>query len=103
VARFDADTLVFVGGAHDEVVFDASRSTDPDRGYLRYEWDLGDGTKTEGVRVRHTYFGPGRYTVTLTVSDPSGTDCSVSVVRFTVNARRREGGTVSSDGRGGTR
>lgn len=101
VARFDADTTVFVGGAHDEVVFDASRSSDPDGSYLHCRWDLGDGTVLEGIRVRHTYGRPGRYTVTLTVTDPSRTECSVSVARFTVNARTRDRSTASSDRRSG--
>ncbi len=36
---------------------------------LRYEWDLGDGTKIRDVRVSHCYAEPGYYLVQLNVID----------------------------------
>jgi microsomal dipeptidase-like Zn-dependent dipeptidase len=33
----------------------------------RYEWDLGDGTETDGATVTHSYSSPGSYYVKLTV------------------------------------
>ena len=36
---------------------------------LRYEWDLGDGTRIRDVRVSHCYAGPGSYLVQLNVID----------------------------------
>lgn len=36
---------------------------------LIYEWDMGDGTKMEGLSARHCYTGPGTYEVSLRVID----------------------------------
>lgn len=67
-----------------EVIFDGSKSTDPDGDKLSYSWDLGDGSKAEGPIVKHTYAKGGKYTVTLTVKDNSGlpgdTDSDEAVV-----------------------
>lgn len=35
----------------------------------KYYWDLGDGTKTKGKYVQHTYAKKGVYIVTLTITD----------------------------------
>ena len=34
-----------------------------------YTWDLGDGTTAFGENIRHTYLGPGTYTVTVEAFD----------------------------------
>ena len=52
--------------------FDASGSTDPERGVLLYVWDFGDGTSTEGDPASHEYSSKGTYTVTLSVTDEGG-------------------------------
>ena len=36
---------------------------------LRYEWDLGDGTKIRDLRANHCYAEPGDYTIQLNVID----------------------------------
>ncbi|MCP4406149.1 MAG: PKD domain-containing protein [bacterium] len=56
-----------------EVFFDASASTDSDDDIIDYLWDFGDGTRTHGKAVSHVYALPGKYTITLTVTDGSGT------------------------------
>jgi len=54
------------------LIFDGSRSYDPD-GYLtRWSWDFGDGTNATGERSIHTYQTIGIYSVTLTVTDNKG-------------------------------
>ncbi|MGE4358138.1 MAG: PKD domain-containing protein [Candidatus Omnitrophota bacterium] len=66
-----------------ENVFDASGSYDPDGDALKYTWDFGDGTKAEGVKVKHIYTKPGSYNVKLTVEDSKGlisTDSFVATV-----------------------
>jgi PKD repeat protein len=40
-------------------------------------WDLGDGTTSTLPNLTHTYASPGVYTVTLTVSGPSGNDTTI--------------------------
>ena len=59
----------------EETTFDASRSTDnPLDSQLidTYVWDFGDGTSGSGITTTHGYSRPGRYIVTLTVTDLAG-------------------------------
>lgn len=56
-------------GVHEEVVFDASASSDTDGGVAGYRWEFGDGNAAEGVVVRHRYTDSGTYRVQLEVSD----------------------------------
>jgi hypothetical protein len=54
------------------VTFDASTSSDPEGGPLRFGWDFGDGTTPvqNGSAVQVHLFGkPGKYQVRLSVSD----------------------------------
>ena len=51
------------------VVFDASRSSDPDGRALHYRWDLGDGQVATAPRVAHVFKAPGFYRVGLTVNN----------------------------------
>lgn len=70
------------------VVFDGSKSTDPDGDALQYFWDFGDGTRGEGRRVEHDYRSPGIFPVTLTVADGHELDNSIDQATLTayVNA-----------------
>jgi PKD repeat protein len=53
--------------------FDGGGSTDPDGDLDVHEWDFGDGSpKVIGVKVQHTFEKPGRYVITLVVSDKAG-------------------------------
>lgn len=63
-----------------EFVLNGMNSTDNDC-IAKYEWDFGDGSKkaTEPY-PRHTYSKTGKYTVTLTVTDPSGNSDTKSVI-----------------------
>lgn len=56
------------------VQFDASASSDPEGGELRYDWDFdGDGTfDATGVEAEHTYTEIAAYTARLKVTDPEG-------------------------------
>lgn len=56
----------------DAVVFDGSASSDPEGGVLDYAWDFGGGSSASIVNPVKTYRKPGRYPVTLTVTDDSG-------------------------------
>jgi len=50
-------------------VFQEEASIDADTLPLRYQWDLGDGTKVTALEARHCYAGPGAYTVKLNIID----------------------------------
>lgn len=52
-----------------QVMFDASRSYDPDGDIISYVWDFGDETAGNGMTVEHVYTWPGSFIVTLTVTD----------------------------------
>ncbi len=69
--------------------FDGSNSYDADGDNLTYTWDFGDGSTGEGARVSHVYSTIGRFVITLTVNDNSGTSCDTASDSFhaTVNAK----------------
>lgn len=47
----------------------------------KYEWDLGDGTEKTGVKeFNHSYSDPGKYTVTLNVTDDDEESDNVSKI-----------------------
>lgn len=56
------------------VMCDATASSDPEGGYLDFEWEWGDGHTTPSILAgdeeSHSYDAPGTYTITLTVTDP---------------------------------
>ncbi len=54
------------------LVFDGTRSYDPDGDALEFIWDFGDGARGGGPRPVHAYAEPGVYTVRLVVSDGRG-------------------------------
>lgn len=64
----------------DDVKFDASRSFDSDGFIVSYKWVWGDGQTetTIPAQTTHDYMGAGTYFVTLTVTDNSGLQASVT-------------------------
>ena len=52
---------------------------------LRYEWDLGDGTKIRDIRVSHCYAEPGFYLVQLNVIDTLTGDIYFSQASYDLN------------------
>ncbi len=63
-----------------EIVFDASETQDDTSSGLSYSWDMGDGTKAEGVRVTKTYKKGGLYKISLTVDDNEDSSCSTDTI-----------------------
>lgn len=60
------------------IIFDGSRSYDPDGDELRYFWDFGDGNYREGPIVVHTYRYGGTFQAILSVDDQQGLDNSMA-------------------------
>lgn len=58
------------------ILFSGENSRDPDGGPLRFVWNFGDGAIVEGAHVAHAFVRPGRYPVTLTVTNASGLTCN---------------------------
>lgn len=55
------------------IAFSGSPSTDPNGTSIsNFSWNFGDGTTGTRVAPTHSYGAPGRYTVTLSVSDSYG-------------------------------
>ena len=69
---------------NEEIVFDASQTTDSTDDKLVYRWDFGDGGTAEGMRVKHKYEKSGNYQVTLIATDDSGTICDTGTDRLNV-------------------
>ena len=69
----EASFTKVLDGSGKVLTVDGTGSRDPDGGAITaYSWDFGDGTTATGARPpAHTY-APGRYDVTLTVTDDEG-------------------------------
>ena len=89
VPSITGDRNGFVGGAHDELLLDASASSHPDGAPLTFRWDLGDGNALDGDKVRHAFAKPGVYPVRLTASDGSGLACGRATEQVDVDVRAR--------------
>ncbi len=81
VAKAGQDSWAAIG---DEVRFDASASFDPDGKISKYSWDFGDGAKSSGEKVTHSYNKSGRYKVTLRVDDDADVANSFSMDNLTI-------------------
>lgn len=64
--------------AGDLVLFDGSQSADPEKGVLRYEWNLGDGVTAQGINPVRNYKKGGDYKIELTVYDDTDLPCNSS-------------------------
>lgn len=55
-----------------EISFTSTGSDDPDGSIVSYEWEFGDGDSSIETTPRHFYSEPGRYSITLRVTDNEG-------------------------------
>lgn len=58
----------------ENILFNATSSTDPDGNIYNYAWNFGDYPTTyfSGPLIGHSYDFPGNYTVTLSITDTNG-------------------------------
>jgi len=59
--------------------FDGSLSRDPEGNALTFNWDFGDGSRGEGLRIDHLFEKSGVFEVSLTVTDQHGSLAQESV------------------------
>ncbi len=66
---------------NETIVFNATRSYDPDDWITKYIWSFGDGTTITGDKsiVQHKYSRPGSYTVKLTLIDKIGNQNTTTI------------------------
>ncbi len=79
----------YVGIVGIPLIFDGSRSSDPDGDPLTYGWTFGDGYVGVGQTPQHTYGSSGTFDVTLRVSDGSltGQDSTTAALGGILEAR----------------
>ncbi len=81
IAIAEAPALACAG---EVVLFNGSRSSDPDGGALLYVWDFGDGTGAQEASPVKNYPRGGHYAVTLSVRDDSALACNQARDRIAV-------------------
>ena len=75
----------YTGFVSEGLQFNGSGSSDPDGTIATYQWDFGDGSTGTGATPTHTYGGIGTYTVTLIVTDNSGSRNSAQTTAIISN------------------
>ena len=64
------------------LIFDASKTTDPENNILAFTWNFGDGVTANKEVAEHSYLFPGTYIATLMVSD--GHNLSKDTITITI-------------------
>lgn len=83
-AYFEASA--YTAYVNEEIIFNASKSNDPDGEIVSYQWNFGDGTTGAGAVITHTYSTMGTFAVTLTVTDNDGLN-STKTINITIIER----------------
>jgi len=78
-------------GPGDEVRFSDESTGEP----TTWMWDFGDGQTSQEENPSHTYMTSGSKTVMLVVSNASGSDSAVKVVRVGTPSPRRPSSRVA--------
>ena len=97
VAAAGPDLDIFIGGAQDSLVLDASASTDADGDGLSHHWSLSNGMELDGEKLRVELTKPGTMSATLTTTDPHGLACSVASDVLQITARARAASIAITD------
>ncbi len=87
VAEANAD--IYSGKAPLVVSFDSLASADSDGTIATYFWDFMDGSSSTEANPVHEFTVPGKYPVTLTVTDDQGMQASSSI-KITVRKGKRK-------------
>ncbi|MCW3120155.1 MAG: hypothetical protein JWM28_4237 [Chitinophagaceae bacterium] len=85
VAAIHADSLT--GGTPLTVNFSARQSMDPDQDELKYQWQLSGKLISEKQDFSYTFSEPGKYDISLTVTDVAGEKNGTSLGIYAGNAK----------------
>ncbi len=85
----------FTAKLNEDVIFNASGTTDQDGDMLTYSWSFGDGTTGTGMCVNHTFRQARIYFVTLTVTDGNG-GIATDTVKVTVTLEGNHAPTANA-------
>jgi hypothetical protein len=67
-----------------EIIFDGSKSSDPNGDPLDFYWDFGDGNFGKGEKVSYIYQNPGQYLISLIVSDGMATSTATTTAKISL-------------------
>ena len=81
VADAGFDRIVSPG---EEILFNGSASVDRDGSLTSFSWNFDDGSQADEEQATHSYEVPGKYQVTLLVTDNSETKCNAAEDTVTV-------------------
>lgn len=84
--RVEPETI-YSGGGRDAAMFEAVLKTSDGR--WKYEWDFGDGTRSPGSRVYHTFKKEGTYNVQVALTDASNITDQVYQFSRKINVKKR--------------
>jgi hypothetical protein len=79
IAQAGSDITALV---NQEIIFDASQSSDPNNDKLTFFWNFGDGATGIQEKSTHIYPYPGQYLVSLLVSDGEFSDLDIITVNI---------------------
>ncbi len=82
------------GKAPLKVTFSAESSKDPDGTVSFCTWHFGDGSTSTQMTTTHTFSQPGKYTVTLCVTDDSGANSEL--VKAVINVQKQSNQPVKT-------
>lgn len=83
-----SDVDATIGYVNDEILFDATKTIDPDNDFVHFRWNLGDGKYSDQSRVYHKYEKEGKYLVTIEADDQKKLGCSKTFKRFFITVRK---------------
>jgi subtilase family serine protease/uncharacterized membrane protein len=85
---------------NETILFNATKSYDPDGFIVNYEWKFGDDIAATGEIVEHSYSKPGDYTLILRVTDNdnvSNTNTMILTITTTTSVETAVCGDVTGD------
>ena len=73
------------GNMGEPILFNGSRSYDPDGDALTYHWNFGDGNTSNDMSPTHSFESEKTFTINLTVSDGSLSDIDQTTATITIS------------------